>query len=76
MSKPSARKQKKQKDRERLVAKKKQEAVERRVYARKFPAFELQANDADKGFVELFRRTLPEIDLGTGHCFIRKRRSS
>lgn len=63
MSKPSVRKQKKQKDRERQVAKKKIEAIERRVYARMFPSFEIQANNADAGFVELVRRTLRDIDL-------------
>jgi hypothetical protein len=63
MSQPSARKQRKQKDRERRIAKKKHEALEQRVYDRKFPAFEIEENDADDGFVNLIRRTLRDIDF-------------
>lgn len=69
MSRPSARKQKKQKDRERRVARKKHEVVQRRVYASKFPAFELQTNDAAPGFVELIRRTLRDIDFQDSSLF-------
>lgn len=69
MSKPSVRKQKKQKDRERRIAKKKHEAVERRIYARKFPAFEIQANNADAGFVNMIERSLRDIDFRDSTLF-------
>lgn len=69
MSQPSARKQKKQKDRERRIAKKKHEALEQRVYARKFPAFEIEASNADDGFVNLIRRTLKDIDFRDSTLF-------
>ena len=69
MSQPSVRKQKKQKDREWRVAKKKQEALEQRVYARKFPAYEIQANNADHGFVQFIERSLRDIDFRDGTLF-------
>lgn len=69
MSKPSARKQKKQKARERRVARKKVEAAEQKVYARKFPGFELQTNNADDGFVNLIRHTLRDIDFRDSTLF-------
>ena len=69
MSQPSVRKQKKQKDREWRVAKKKQEALEQRVYARKFPAYEIQANNADHGFVQFIERSLRDIDFRDGTMF-------
>ena len=63
MSKPSARKLKKQKERERHLAKKKHEVAEHQLYARKFPAFEFLTNNAPDGFVDLIRRTVREIDF-------------
>jgi len=64
MSKPSPRKQKKQKARQRLVAKQKVIAVERRRYARNFPLFVLiNPEDADPHFVELIHKAARSIDL-------------
>jgi len=63
MSKPSHRKQQKQKDRERQVAKRKHEHAERDLYTKQFPTSEFRTNNAPDGFVNLIRRTLRGIDF-------------
>ena len=63
MSSPSARKQKKQKERERRVNNEKLAIADRRIYADKFPEFVFQANNSPEGFVDLIRRTLRGIDF-------------
>ena len=64
MSKPSVRKQKKKKARQRSVAKKKAITVERRRYARNYPQFVLLNPDqADPHFVELVSKAARSIDV-------------
>lgn len=64
MSKPSAKKQRKQKARQRAVAKRNVKAAERRRYARKYPQFVLlDAADADPRFVAHVERAARSIDL-------------
>jgi len=63
MSKPSVRRQKKQKQRERQAKEKKLQLADRRLYADKFPTFEFQTNNFPDGFVDLIRRTLRGIDF-------------
>ena len=69
MSKPSARKRQKQKQRERLVAKQKHEQTLRRNYFEKFPSFEYRTNNAPEEFVSLVRRTVRELDFRDSRLF-------
>lgn len=70
MSKPSAKKQKKQKERERHAKEKKLQLEDRRLYAEKFPTFEFQTNNSPDGFVDLIRRTLRGIDFRDRSLFL------
>lgn len=63
MAKPSARKRKKQKARERIVAKRKCVETERRRYAESFPEFRFVTNNAPTEFVELIRRAVNKINF-------------
>jgi hypothetical protein len=64
MSRPSAKKQKKQKARQRSVAKKKAVVAERRQYGRSFPQFiSLDVDDADPVFVALIQQAARTLDL-------------
>lgn len=62
MSKPSERKRRKQKDRERAYAKQRHLDRERRCYEEKFPTIKF-SGEADDGFVRLIRKTIQSIDL-------------
>jgi len=63
MSKPSTRRLKKNKERERRVIKMKYEAAEKLLYEKKFPTFEFHTNNAPDSFVNLIRRTLRDLDF-------------
>src|SRR4051794_307893 len=59
MSKPSLRKQHRQKDRQRQLAKRKSAHADRAL----FPDFDYRTNNAPAGFVDLIQRTLKTIDF-------------
>ena len=63
MSKPSERKRRKQKAREKAVAKRKHFQRERRRYALYYPQFVFEEADAPAGFVRLIRKAIQQIDL-------------
>ncbi len=63
MSKPSIKKQKKQKKRERRVGTEKYKTAEQLLYTQKFPTFEVRPNNAPAGFVDLIQRTLREVNF-------------
>lgn len=69
MSKPSERKRQKQKQRERLVARRKHEGAKRRFYFEKFPSFEYRTNNAPEEFVSLVKRTVRELDFRDSRLF-------
>lgn len=68
MSKPSERKRRKQKARERLNAKQKHRDREQRRYEQKFPTFRF-SGEADPGFEKLVRKALSSIDLRDRRLF-------
>lgn len=69
MSKPSAKKQKKQKARERVVAKRKVLLAEKRRYAESFPEFIFKTNNAPDEFVDLIRKAVKKIDFSNSSQF-------
>lgn len=70
MSKPSTRKQKKQKERERRVGEKKLRIADHKLYAENFPEFVFQTNNAPAEFVDLIRRTVRGIDFRDRSMFV------
>ncbi len=70
MSKPSTRKQKKQKARQRAKTKNAVIAKELRNYRQNFPSFILRnETEADPGFVKLVRRAVSQIDFRDSQLF-------
>ena len=63
MSKPSDRKRRKQKDRQKIDARKKYHAEQSRIYAQKFPAFVYETNGTPPAFVELVQQAIKQINF-------------
>ena len=63
MSKPSDRKRRKQKERQKADAEKKYRVEQRRIYAQKFPEFVYYTNGAPAAFVELVQQAIKKIDF-------------
>ncbi len=63
MSRPSERRRKKQKARERIKAKKKHADAEKRRYAESFQEFRFVPNNAPTEFVDLIRRAVKRINF-------------
>jgi hypothetical protein len=69
MSKPSERKRRKQKARQRVDAKKKYQDQQRQLYADKFPLFVYKTNGAPQEFVSLIQWAIRRIDLRDPQLF-------
>ena len=63
MSKPSDRKRRKQKERQKADAQRKHRAEQDRIYAQKFPKFVYLTNGAPEAFVELVQQAIKKIDF-------------
>ena len=63
MSKPSDRKRRKEKERQKADARKKYRAEQSRVYAQNFPEFVYYTNGAPAAFVELVQQAIKKIDF-------------
>lgn len=69
MSKPSDRRRRKQKARQRADARRKHQAEQKRIYAEKFPGFAFQPNGAPPEFVKIVQRAIKKINFRDPQSF-------